>query len=52
MPAGTHKVVFTFKPQSIRTSETVAYTAIGLLLIGFLAALGMNLRHTRRQQES
>lgn len=52
MPAGAHKVVFTFKPQSIRTSEAVAYTAIGLLLIGFLAALGLNLRRARRQQES
>lgn len=39
MPAGKHTVVFSFKPKSITMSEAVSYTAIALLIIGFLAAL-------------
>jgi hypothetical protein len=39
--AGNHKVVLTFKPQSIQTTETIAYIALALLLLCVIAVLGI-----------
>lgn len=50
MPAGKHTVVFSFKPKSITMSEAVSYTAIALLIIGFLAALALSLSQTRKRK--
>lgn len=36
IPAGKHEVILTFKPASIRVTNAIAYTAIALLLSGFL----------------
>ena len=33
VPAGKHEVVFTFDPQSVHDTETVAYVALGFLLL-------------------
>lgn len=33
IPAGKHEVVFTFDPQTVRTTESIAYTALGLLVL-------------------
>ena len=33
VPAGSHKVVMEFRPQSIKTTETIAYIALALLLL-------------------
>jgi hypothetical protein len=38
---GNHKVVLTFKPQSIQTTETIAYIALALLLLCIIAVLGI-----------
>jgi len=38
---GNHKVVLTFKPQSIQTTETIAYIALALLLLCVIAVLGI-----------
>ena len=38
---GTHKVVMEFRPQSIKTTETIAYTAFILLLLCVIAVLGI-----------
>ena len=37
--AGQHKVVLTFKPQSVRDTETVAYIAFTLLIIAVLGGV-------------
>ena len=50
MPAGKHTVVFSFKPKSITMSEAVSYTAIALLIIGFLAALALSLSQTHKRK--
>ena len=42
VPAGKHKVILTFKPQSERVTETIAYSALcllALILIGLLVRL-------------
>lgn len=37
--AGKHEVVFEFKPQSIQTTETIAYVALGVLALLIVAAI-------------
>lgn len=37
--AGKHKVELTFRPQSVRTTETIAWAALALLLAGIVAAV-------------
>lgn len=44
MPAGTHKVVMTFKPASISVTEGIAYGALIIILIAFIAALLISIR--------
>lgn len=39
VPAGKHEVVFEFKPQSIQTTETIAYLALGVLALLIVAAI-------------
>ena len=42
VPAGKHKVILTFKPQSERVTEIIAYSALcllALILIGLLVRL-------------
>ncbi len=39
VPAGKHTVVFTFDPESLHVTETVAYCALLLLGVGVLAGL-------------
>lgn len=38
VPSGKHEVVFEFKPQSIQTTETIAYVALGVLVLLIVAA--------------
>lgn len=40
IPAGEHTIVFTFDPQSVHTTEIIAYTAIILLLLGCFGYIG------------
>lgn len=39
VPAGQHEVTLTFKPQSVKTTEAIAYSAYLVLLLIVLAAL-------------
>ena len=45
--AGKHKVVLTFKPQSIRDTETVAYIAFALLILAIVAGVWVEERRRR-----
>lgn len=47
VPAGRHSIVMEFRPTSITTTEVIAYTAIALILIGFVAALVMVWRRSK-----
>ena len=44
VPAGKHEVVFSFKPQSIQTTETIAYVALGVLVLLVVVAIVLNLK--------
>lgn len=44
VPAGKHEVVFSFKPQSIQTTETIAYVALGVLVLLIVAAIILNVK--------
>ena len=49
IPAGTHTVVFKFDPQSLHVTETIAFVALGLLLIGILADLFIEYRKDKKK---
>ena len=39
VPAGKHEVVFAFHPESVSTTETIAYVALGILVLLIILAL-------------
>lgn len=48
VPAGRHTIVFTFDPVSLHITETIAFCALGLLVIGVLAGLFLTFRKSRK----
>lgn len=44
VPAGQHKVVLTFRPASVTTTNGIAYAALAVILLFFLGALAMTVR--------
>lgn len=46
VPAGKHEIVMQFKPQSIATTETIAYICFGLLLLSLLYIIAKNVINT------
>lgn len=49
IPAGDHTIEMTFDPQSIKTTETIAYIAYILLLLGILAGIYFAWRKMKSQ---
>ncbi|NDV57605.1 YfhO family protein [Bacteroides sp. 519] len=48
IPAGEHTIEMRFDPQSVHTTETIAYIGLALLLIGAVVMLGAKARKIRR----
>ncbi|MFA6819050.1 MAG: YfhO family protein [Bacteroidaceae bacterium] len=44
VPSGKHNIMMEFRPASVKVTEAVAYIALVILLLGFLAALYVSLR--------
>lgn len=44
VPAGKHEVVFSFNPESVRTTEAIAYVALAALALLVVVVVVMNLR--------
>lgn len=49
VPAGTHTVRFVFDPQSLHVTETVAFSALALLLLAVLFIAGQAIRNQRQK---
>lgn len=47
VPSGKHEVVLSFKPQSIQTTETIAYVALAVLVLLIVAGIVFKLRTKR-----
>ncbi|MDD2798124.1 MAG: YfhO family protein [Bacteroidales bacterium] len=39
IPAGDHEIIFTYKPKSIVLTETIAYSALGILILSIIGFL-------------
>ncbi len=50
IPAGTHTIEFKFDPQSIHTTEAIAYTGVVILAVGLLVALFITFRKRKKVQ--
>lgn len=48
IPAGKHEIVFTFDPQSLKITETLAYAASILLIIGFFVVAILEIRRSKK----
>jgi uncharacterized membrane protein YfhO len=48
IPAGKHKVEFTFDPQSLHTTEAIANTGLIALLVLFLGLIGWEIYRRRK----
>ena len=48
---GKHEIVLTFKPQTVKTTETIAYVSYAILLLVLLGGIGMTYRSKRRSRE-
>lgn len=47
LPEGKHTLVLTFDPSSLKTTETVAYVAMGVMLLALVVAVVMSLRRRK-----
>lgn len=47
VPAGKHDIEFVFDPQSLHVTETIAFIALGIMLLGVLGAVAMSLRRKK-----
>ncbi|MBQ0020377.1 MAG: YfhO family protein [Bacteroidales bacterium] len=51
MEAGKHEVVLTFDPQSVHTTETIAFVALGILAVILLLAFFLKFKHRNEGKE-
>ncbi len=50
IPQGKHEVVLSFKPTSVKTTETIAYISYALLILAILGAAGYQLARKRKEK--
>ena len=50
IPAGKHQVVMEFRPVSVKTTEIIAYVAIVILILSFLASLVITIRRQMNEK--
>lgn len=52
VPAGQHKVVLTFRPASVTTTNGIAYASIAVILMLFAGALALTVRNLKKTKEA
>ena len=52
VPAGKHEVVFTFDPQTVHTTEGVAYAGLGLLVLLVVGSVAMNFVGKKKEDQA
>jgi len=52
VPAGTHKLEMQFKPTSVKTTESIAFVAMALVLLAFVVALALQGRKLFKKEEN
>ena len=52
IPAGEHTVEFTFDPKSLHMTETIAYIALAILLIGALIGITLSFRGKKDRKKN
>jgi hypothetical protein len=50
VPAGKHVIKFSYDPQSVHTTEAIAYSALAIFL--FMAALSIAMTYRKRKQKN
>ncbi len=50
VPAGKHELRMEYRPASVKTTETIAYAAIAIILLAFAAALLLQFRKKKEKQ--
>lgn len=50
VPAGSHEVVFKFDPQTVHTTETIAYVAFALLVLLFVGAIALKSKKSKAEE--
>jgi len=48
VPAGKHKIEFKFDPKSIHTTENIAYVALGILFLGAIGVVGIEIKKRKK----
>ncbi|MBQ8047633.1 MAG: YfhO family protein [Prevotella sp.] len=51
VPAGKHEIVLTFKPDSVKTTETIAYVAYAILILSLVGGACFSLRNRRHREQ-
>ena len=51
IPAGNHKIEFTFKPQTVKTTDVISYLGIIVILLGLAYSLYSGIKSYRKEQE-
>ena len=51
VPAGDHQIVFTFDPQEVHQTETIATAAIIAIFVALLLAVGVSLMRNRKKDK-
>ena len=51
IPAGNHKIEFTFKPQTVKTTDVISYLGIIVILLGLAYSLYSGIKSCRKEQE-
>ncbi|MBQ8737145.1 MAG: YfhO family protein [Bacteroidaceae bacterium] len=51
IPAGKHVIEMTFEPESVETTETIAYAGLGILILGLVVSIAATAANLMRKKD-